>query len=190
MNEATDLVTKSEEAAGLELTETFDQYAEGVEHVYIAMNAPRLRSTLKFDGRVEVLQFKNGRLVLFGENAEAFDAVIKKSMAVRAKVRKVNLAVGEAVVAAHQKLMGNTAVKGSADTSQLSRLRGDTMAASAQSLGEIAPNNPAELAEFSKTLANDEFLITDKVPQPGLIPEVASVKTSNLTPTPLAMFEK
>jgi hypothetical protein len=138
-----------------------DKYHPDIEHVYISSNAPKLRTSIIVDGKKMPIIFSDCRLVLKGAIAQAFDEQSMTVKGIRTRVKKVNKALGIELVRAHQEAM-SSAVKGAADTSKLSRLKGEIASGSAKTLAEIAPNNPGELENFQQELAGGDLLITEE----------------------------
>lgn len=175
--------------AAQEVTAKLDPYHPDIEHIYIAEKAPKLRTSLEVDGVRHSLKFKDGRLVLKGAIAKAFDEDAMSTPAMTSRVKKVNKALGEQLVRQHQSMMSGSAVKGSADTMALSRLKGVVQPGSAKSLGEMAPNNPEALKAFADELAHGDMAITEKVPQVSPLPDnTPAAKTGEPAKTGLNLF--
>lgn len=146
-----------------------NDYSPEVEHVYVSPKAPKLRTSITIDEKTYPVVFENCQVILKGEVARVFDETAMTKHAIRQYVHKVDKLAAEELVRAHMKNQGS-AVKGAADTANLDRLRGQITEGSSKTLGEMAPNNPDALAAFSKTLANGDLLVTERVETPA-IPE-------------------
>lgn len=146
------------------------------EFVYASRVSPTLGTTVDVDGKTIRIKFaKKVFKTSDAAVAAALDAAIAEGGALAMHVHRIDRDAAEQ--AARAFLERKAAAKGGFSTANMAELVGQPMAASSQALGEMAPNNPEALQEFSEALSGGSMAITEFVHQ------VAETERPQIAPT-------
>lgn len=134
------------------------------EFIYASRVSPTLGTTIDVDGKTIRIKFE--KKVFKTTNAAlaaALDAEIARGGALAMHVHRIDKSAAEQ--AAREFIARKAAAKGGYSTANLAELVGQPLAGSAAALGEMAPNNPEALEQFSRELSGDNMAITEFVHQ-------------------------
>lgn len=139
-----------------------DPYAETTIHEYAAVRAPNLSTRVTVGSTDYTIKFQKGVARVPGHVARELDRCIREEIGgVSQLVRKLDRAAAIQLAMEHANSMRPSAARGGFNSGHIEQLKNEARAASGKSLGEVAPNNPEALAEFTKELANGDLLVTE-----------------------------
>ncbi len=142
-----------------------DRYAEGSDHTYVSLGAPKYKLRITVDGKDVRLRFVNSMLKLPPDQARALDAVLHApNAAAQQYVRKIDRALGEKISRQYQAEHGQKAVKGPFDSNAQRNMLNATLAAR-----QISATSPEEIAKFKDELGGNMELQehVKQVPHPA-----------------------
>ncbi len=128
-----------------------DRYAEGSDHTYTSIGAPKYKLRIVVDGKDVRLRFVNSMLKLPPDQARALDTLLHaRGSAVQQYVRKIDRALGEKISRQYQAEHGQKAVKGPFDSNAQRNMLNATLGAR-----QIAATSPEEIAKFKEELGGN-----------------------------------